>query len=179
MIPTLRAEMLQVGSLQFHRVNLGVGTLSPHPWYTEEEVATLGVGFRRGDPSAGIHIPEGADLSPQRLDETFARARQVLGAVWPVTQRRIATCQSWMLDDRLGGALAPTSRILGFQRRFTLLPRWMDDDEDAIEFVFRRPGAALADLPRSTSLERAILDVLMSGGHWRNRAGWLDFDGPA
>ncbi len=177
MLPTLRGEIVDVGCLQYHRVNLGVGTLSPSPWYSDDDVARMGVGFRHGDPSVGIHIPDRAPITPERLDQSFAEAREVLGRLWPVAQRRLATCQTWMLDDHLARYLSETSNILAFQRRFTLLPVWVEDDADTLEFVFRSPGTAMADLPRTTTLQRAILDVLESGGHWRARTGWLDFDG--
>jgi hypothetical protein len=176
-MPTLRGEIVHIGSLQFHRVNLGVGTLSPDPWFTDHEMAGLGEGFCRGDPSIGIHIPEGAALDPDRLDATFNDARRVLGVLWPVAQRRIATCQSWMLDDQLKEFLPATSNILAFQRRFTMLAAWVEDDWDTLEFVFRRPGVALEDLPRRTTLQRGIIEVLERGGHWRARTGWFDFDG--
>ena len=177
MLPTLRGEIVHIGSLQFHRVNLCVGTLSPNPWFSEEEMASLGEGFRRGDPSIGIHIPEAAPLAPDQLDATFDEARRVLGSLWPVHQRRLATCQSWMLDDQLKEFLPATSNILSFQRRFTLLSVWAEDDWDTLEFVFRSPGTALEDLPRRTTLQRAIVQVLEQGGHWRARTGWFDFDG--
>lgn len=177
MLVTLRGELVHVGSLQFHSVNLGVGTLSPSPWFGADEIARLGVGFRHGDPSVGVHIPEGARLGRDDLDATFDHARALLGSIWPTQQRRLATCQSWMLDDHLAMYLKPDSNIIGFQRRFTLLPAWVDDDGDTLEFIFRRPGIALGDLPRATTLQRAILEVLETGGHWRARSGWLDFDG--
>ena len=177
MLLLLRGELVQVGSLQYHRVTLGVGTLSPFPWYDEEEIAARGIGFRVGDPSLGIHIPDRADLSPHSVDASLDEARRVLGDVWPAPGRRLATCQTWMLDDRLRGMLSSSSNIVHFQHRFTLLPRWYEDDGDVIEFVFRRPDTALENLPQSTSLERAIVRVLRSGSHWRNRTGWLDFDG--
>jgi hypothetical protein len=177
MLPTLRGEIVHIGSLQFHRVNLGLGTLSPDPWFTDDEMAALGEGFRRGDPSIGVHIPEGAALDPDRLDATFDDARTVLGTIWPVVQRRIATCQSWMLDDQLKDFLPASSNILAFQRRFTMLAAWVEDDWDTLEFVFRSPGVALGDLPRRTTLQRGIIEVLERGGHWRARTGWFDFDG--
>jgi hypothetical protein len=177
LLPILRGEMIQVGSLQFHRVNLGVGNLSPEPWYSNEESRNLGVGFRRGDPSVGIHIPYGTALAPHELDLTFANAREVLGAMWPVTQRRLATCQSWLLDAQLTDFLDPASNIVQFQRRFTLLDGWYDNDEETIGFIFQQSGVALDELPRDTSLQRGILDLLERGGHWRARPGWLDFDG--
>jgi len=176
MLPVLRGELVQVGSLQYHRMHLGVGSLSPSPWYSPQESAELGVGFRHGDPSIGVHIPQQTDLTPLVLDHSIAEARELLGDAWPVDQRRLATCQTWMLDDRLGEYLAPTSNIVAFQSRFTLLARWQEDDEDVREFVFRRPNTDLDDLPQNTSLERAVVRVLREGHHWRNRTGWFDFD---
>ena len=176
MVVTLRGELVQIKSLQFHRVNLGVGTLSPSPWYDDADVEALGTGFRRSDPSIGLHIPDGALLTPAALDATFDEARRVLSTCWPVHQRRLATCQSWLLDDQLAVYLPANSNIMGFQRRFTLLPEWVDDDADTLEFVFRSPDTPLSRLPRDTTLQRAILSVLERGGHWRARSGWFDFD---
>jgi GNAT-like C-terminal domain/N-acyltransferase N-terminal domain len=177
MLLVLRGELLQIGSLQFHRVNLGVGTLSPSSWFDEKEATALGAGYRRGDPSLGIHIPDEVDFSPARLDATFDEARHVLGSVWPTEQRRLATCQSWLLDDRLAAILGETSNIVGFQRRFELLPIWENADEDIVDFVFRDPRSALGDLALTTTLQRAVVETLERGEHWRARAGWLDFDG--
>jgi GNAT-like C-terminal domain/N-acyltransferase N-terminal domain len=176
MLLVLSGELIQIGSLQFHREGLGAGTISPSPWFSDEEMAALGEGFRKGDPSLGLHIPDRTDLSPAALDETFESARSLLGQLWPVHQRRLATCQSWMMDERLSSYLDPASNVLHFQRRFSLLPKWRDGDEDVVDFVFAMPGALLSDLPQTTSLERAIVDVLREG-HWHDRTGWLDFDG--
>ena len=177
MLPVLRGELLQIGSLQYHRVTLGVGTLSPFPWYEENEIEARGIGFRLGDPSVGIHIPDRADLSEEGVDASLDEARRVLGTLWPAQGRRLATCQTWMLDDRLGALLSSTSNIVQFQQRFTLLPQWHEEDGDVLEFVFRRVDTTLEKLPQTTSLERAVVGVLQSGSHWRNRTGWLDFDG--
>jgi hypothetical protein len=177
LLPILRGEMVQIGSLQFHRVNLGVGNLSPEPWYSSEESRARGVGFRHGDPSVGIHIPNGTALAPSDLDATFTRARDVLGVMWPVEQRRLATCQTWLLDDQLKDFLDPDSNIMRFQRRFTLLDGWYDNDEETIGFIFQKVGVAWADLPRDTTLQRGVIDLLERGGHWRARPGWLVFDG--
>jgi hypothetical protein len=177
LLPILRGEMVQIGSLQFHRVNLGVGTLSPEPWYSTEESLALGPGFRQGDPSVGLHIPYGAAMSPVDLDATFARAREVLGSMWPANERRLATCQTWLLDAQLIDFLDPSSNIMQFQRRFTLLDGWYDNDKETLLFIFQRPGVGWDELPRDTSLQRGILDLLERGGHWRARPGWFDFDG--
>jgi hypothetical protein len=176
MFPALRGELVQIGSLQFHRVTLGVGTLSPASWFGDT-VTTLGVGFRRGDPSLGLHIPQGVDLSPEALNSTMSEARDVLGRLWPVHQRRLATCQTWMLDDRLRSYLEANSNIVRFQQRFNLPSLCYEDDADVLDFVFQSPNTALEELPQSTTLQRAIVEVLGRGEHWRNCTGWFDFDG--
>jgi hypothetical protein len=174
-IPILRGEILQVGSLKFHLVRLDVGTLAPRPWLAELAAARLGEGFRPGDLSLGVHIPARTDLSPSALDETFARARDVLSVVWPSSPRRLATCQSWMMDERLAAALGDASNVVRFQRRFTLIEPYEDDVDMVKNFVFG-PLADGAELPASSSVQRAVRDVLMSGERWHNRTGWLLFD---
>lgn len=176
MFPILRGELLQIGSLKFHRVTLGVGSLSPFPWFSDEEASTLGPGFRRGDALIGLHIPQDADLTPTALDATFAEARRVLATLWPTNERRLATCQSWMMDERLLEYLDEETNLVRFQRRFTVLPLWRDDDDDVLDFVFRLPGTPLAELPQKTRLERAIVEVLGRGEHWHSPIGYFDFD---
>ncbi|MGH9020476.1 MAG: acyltransferase domain-containing protein [Acidimicrobiales bacterium] len=173
----LRGELVQVGRLQYHYLVLGESTLTPWTWYDDVDAARLGPGFRHGDPSWGLHIPDGPDFTHSAIDESLDEARDVLGAAWPTDRRRLATCMSWLLDEHLGDFLAPSSHILDFQRRFTMVPGGHDDDADTLEFVFRAPGVALADLPQVTGLQRGIVARLRAGGHWRAVTGWFDFDG--
>jgi hypothetical protein len=58
-----------------------------------------------------------------------------------------------------------------------LLPEWSEYDGNVLEFVFRQPTSEMARLSESTTLQRAVKRVLLSGGHWRDRIGWIDFDG--
>jgi hypothetical protein len=179
MLPILRGEILQVGSLKFHCVHLEVGALAPRPWLDADAMARYGEGFRPGDLSLGVHIPARIDLSPTALDATFVRAREVLPRVWPSPTRRLATCQSWMLDDRLIAALGEDSNIVRFQRRFELIEPFADDVETVRYFVFGPGGGDVADLRATSRVQRAVLDVLQSGGAWHSRTGWLTLEGEA
>ena len=170
MVPLLRGELVSVGSLQYHRVTLGAGSLAPRPWYEGDDVERLGVGFAPGDPSIGLHIPDGADLSGEAVANSLKRARDLFERTWPVAQRRLVTCQSWMLDDRLGDWIGE-GNLVAFQRLFTLVDAWHDDDEDVREFVFRPRESS-----RVTALQGAVTRLLESGGHWRNRTGWIAWD---
>jgi hypothetical protein len=177
LLPVLRGEIVQVGSLEFHRTPLGHGILACEPWYDEAQQQELGEGFRYGDESLGLHIPAFIDLSPEAVDETFARARRVLGALWPCSQSRLMTLESWMMDDRLAAALGPESRIVQFQQRFTFLPTWHDDRDNVLEFVFRQPLVPFEELRPQSRLQSFILETLKNGD-WHSRLGWIHFDGP-
>ena len=176
MLPILRGEIVQVQNLKFHRVRLGLGPLSPRPWLDSDSAAALGEGFRVGDQSVGVHIPARVNLGDEALDATFSRARDVLGAVWPSETRRIATCQSWMMDERLVEALGIESRIVRFQRRFELIAPVENDSETVVSFVFGRNSVPWPELRATTRLQRAVLEVLARGEQWHNRTGWFEFD---
>ncbi len=175
----LRAEIYDLGRLQYHGFNLGASDESP-PWYPPDEAARLGPGFRDGDACLGIHIPESGPLTPEACGQSLGMAKGFFEEYFPLTRldqdRRIATCWSWLLDDQLTEWLPPESNILSFQRRFELVPGWIENDEEIFSFVFRRPGAleAVGSLPQRSALERAAVAHVRAGGHWRVRTGWLD-----
>jgi hypothetical protein len=176
MMVILRGEILQIGALKFHLVHLDVGTLSPRPWLDASAQARHGEGFRSGDVSLGLHIPARTDLSPGAVDTSLERARSVLSALWPRTTRRLLTCQSWMLDERLVAALGEDSNIVSFQRRFNVIEPYEEDDANVAHFVFGRSPDELAQVRATSRLERTVLDALESGATWRNRTGWIEFD---
>jgi hypothetical protein len=60
-----------------------------------------------------------------------------------------------------------------FQRRFTLTDDAVVDDHEPLRFIFRRVPADLGELPRDTTLQRALVDHLERGKHWRIRTGWF------
>ena len=175
MTPILRGVLVQVGSLQYHRVHLGVGTLSPHPWYDDDEARRRGPAFEAGAESMGVHIPDRTDLSERAVDASFEEARRELGRLWPSEQPRLATCQSWLLDERLADLVGPTSRLVAFARRFVLVPGSLDGDDDLARFVMgRRDGD---EPPPLTRLAREAARRRLAGDHWRVRTGWMPFDG--
>jgi GNAT-like C-terminal domain/N-acyltransferase N-terminal domain len=112
------------------------------------------------------HIPRTGPLSPELVDDAFEQARCFFRrhfADYPTTE---FYCSSWLLDPELAAAL-PGSNIAAFQQRWTLFGEPHPGDEDAVFFTFaRRGGVDLTTLPRSTSLQRVIIDRLQAGQHW-------------
>ncbi len=114
-----------------------------------------------------VHVPGDGPLLPSACDDSFAQAASFFGDGYVR-----AVCDSWLLDEQLRDYLAPDTNIVRFQRRFTLTGDSMIADRDVIESVFGA-SADVADLPRETTLQRAIIDHLAEGRHWYQCRGWL------
>jgi hypothetical protein len=119
--------------------------------------------------------PRSGALTPASVDASFGRAVDYFAGHFRDVPTGDFWCHSWLLAPELAEAL-PGSNIAAFQQRWTLDDRVDDGDEDALFFTFaRRPDPGyrldLAALPRTTSLERAVLDRLDAGEHWTLRRG--------
>ena len=114
-------------------------------------------------------------LLPAACTDSLRRARVLFSQALPLGPCRIATCGSWLLDEQLAEYLPATSNIVAFQRRFRLLPGAGDGDAAVFKHVFlREQPPSLEELPQRTTLERAIVQHLRAGRHWRTRVGWLE-----
>jgi GNAT-like C-terminal domain/N-acyltransferase N-terminal domain len=169
----LRGLIYEFGRLQYNLLRIGAGGLSPRLWYDDAEATRLGTGFRFGDDALGVHIPEAGPLTPRACTDSLASARSFFNEFFPSPTRRLAICESWLLDDQLTEYLPADANIIRFQSMFTLVADWHPGDKDVAYFVFLRAADQLAGVPQSTTLQRAILSHLRAGRHWRVRCGWL------
>jgi hypothetical protein len=158
-----RGAIYQLGRLQFNRSRIR---------YDAATIEQLGLDFRHGDPALGVHIPETGPLSPEACDASFQWAREFFARHFPEDTYRVATCGSWLLDEQLAEYLPATSNIIRFQRRFRIMPGGWPADREIVRFVFRRDTTRFEELPRRTTLERAIVQHLLAGRHWQSRSGW-------
>lgn len=162
-----RGAIYQLGRLQFERSTLGnrIG----------QAVAAAGLPYAPGSPALGVHVPAFyGPLTPQACDASFERAGVFFAQHFPEETYDIGVCHSWLLDDQLAQYLPPAANILHFQRRFQPAYRPAEpDDEGIVRFVFGRSTTVPDELPRRTTLERAIGDHLRAGRHWFGSTGWL------
>jgi len=161
-----RGALYDLGRLQFERAKLGKRT--------GRAITEAGLPYGPGDAVLSVHIPEYCGpLAPEACDASFARAREFFPRYFPEESYAVAVCHSWLLDEQLAEYLPQNSNIVRFGQRFRPAYRPDDSDADIIEFVFRRPSATLDQLPRRTTLERAVVDHIRSGRHWHGGVGWL------
>ena len=127
---------------------------------------------RPGDPCLNIHIPRGADLSPEALDRTFASGRRIARERYADVSTDHIMCASWLMDPVLKELLGPASKIAGFQDRFARYP--MKSNGSAVfGFVFPKNYESLETLPENTTLERKLKKIYLEGGCTHVYAGIL------
>ncbi|WP_428957025.1 acyltransferase domain-containing protein [Streptomyces sp. cg35] len=163
----LRGTLNRLGRLQFeHR------TYDSASWGARAAPAD---GPGEGEPVLDVHIPGDGPLTPAACDASFKEARSFAARHYPEHTVTFATCHSWLLDHTLADHLDPDANILAFQRRFTSHGDRPPCDTEVLEFVFHTPPGTTdtTELPRRNTLQRALLDHLDHGGHWRTARGWL------
>lgn len=127
----------------------------------------------KGQKMISLHIPSDADLSLPALRTSYDQAK-VLLARFPDYASGQWVCGSWLLSPNLKDFLPETSRILGFQRSFTIHDTWVD--EEFKEWVYGRVDIPNEDLPEKTSLQRNMKAFLLGGGAFQSALGVLKED---
>ena len=113
----------------------------------------------------GVHIPSDADISQARVQISFMLANMFFAKHVPQATVCSYTCESWMMSPALQKLLPPTSRILQFQKHFTVTHWEKSSEEDCWQWVFKaEKDCPLADLPEDTSLQRSMKEYLKNGG---------------
>jgi hypothetical protein len=130
---------------------------------------------QRGDTAIGLHIPEAGPLTPEAVEASLDEARAFFPRHFPGESYTMFSCGSWLLDPQLTEYLPGDSNIIRFQRRFELEPyeepEGLDADVEVLRFVFRSLTTPLDELPRDSVLQRAVIEHLKAGRHWRWRRG--------
>ncbi|MGW1002922.1 acyltransferase domain-containing protein [Streptomyces sp. NPDC002520] len=162
-----RGELYQLGRLQFERARLGQRSALV--------IRAAGLDAAPGMPCLNLHIPDfRGPLTPSACDRSLELARQFFTLHFPQERPVAALCHSWLLDPQLKRYLSAQSNIIRFQERFRVVREESEQaDTEPVQFVFGDPDLPVAELPRRTSVERAVGDHLRAGGHWYIGHGWF------
>ncbi len=77
---------------------------------------------------------------------------------------RLICCTSWFLDPVYQDLLPSRSNIVRFQRECYLFPYLSRGDRSGLDRIFGKYVHDLSTAPRDSSMRRAVLDHLNSGG---------------
>jgi GNAT-like C-terminal domain/N-acyltransferase N-terminal domain len=155
-----------LGRLQFQRIRL-----EPR---IEAVIRDAGAEVASGDMALNVHIPRFyGPLTAEVVDDALESARLFFAEHFPDERYRFALCESWLLDPQFADYLRPDSNILAFQRRFR--PGFSEPgDANTLQTVFAEPTRPRNELPRTTRLERAVIDHLDAGRQWQTTTGWFE-----
>lgn len=118
----------------------------------------------RANGTVAIHIPSDANLTEEAVNHSLASAKQFIARHRPAYQNAEFTCRSWLLAPALAELLDRNSRIVQFQRRFSI-QQVNEADTSFFEWLFQSsPDTAIADLPEKTTLQRKAKARLLGGG---------------
>lgn len=144
-------------------------TIPPEATRVEKGASTTVA--RRGDPAFAVHVPAGGSLHPDAIAASLREARAKLPRYYPDHPASLFVCDSWLLDPALGEYLGPDANIVRFQRRFTLIPMEKADDHQHIERLFPHGIDDIDTVSCGSTLQRAFVERVRSGGGWRKTAG--------
>lgn len=121
-----------------------------------------------------LHIPAGGGMSLEVCADSFRRAFEFFDCFFPEKRANAVVCQSWMFNPDLAKILPPDSNLVRLLNEVHLFPIPVHE-RDGFFFLFGSKGesAPLSELPRETSLQRAILDFVAKGNPWRGGGMYL------
>jgi len=120
---------------------------------------------RPGDDILSIHIPRGADLSPEPMNNSFKKGLELAKTAYPERAVKCLFCSSWLLDPTFSEMLGEGSKIAAFGESFVRFPRKSAGKE---LFGFAFPGDDHNDydsLSEKTTLQRKVKNLYQNGGY--------------
>lgn len=120
----------------------------------------------------GVHIPSDVRLKKEIMADSYKKAKACMKQFFPEFDGADMECESWLLSPSLKEVLSPESNIIKFQNAFRIVK--VDyDNNDFMEWVFKRPDLALEELPEDTSLQKNLKKYLLDGGKVGEAVGIL------
>lgn len=122
-----------------------------------------GVVVKKGDPVINIHIPSGQPLTVEEAEKALDLACEFYKEYMPQNPK-VFMMESWLLDKDLM-RLLPEGNLKKFVNRFDVLHEIKNDTfRDGWRVYAKDWKKPVEELPRNTSLQRAIADYLQQGG---------------
>ena len=130
-----------------------------------------------GQPIMDVHVPPSGPLTPELCQASYDEATKFFREHLGYTETIICV-STWLLSPDLDDLLPPTSNILAFAHKYTLLHTKIDEDYHTLHFMFDIPTLPedLNDLPERSSLQRALKAHLMAGNKLKTGFGAFRYE---
>ncbi len=122
--------------------------------------------LKKGDPVLDTHIPAGGGFTPDRCEHSMRLAVDFFRQFFPDRPFVGFACGSWILDPEIRNWYDPQSNMVKWMDELYLFP-YPSGPRTGMFFVFGSDRTDYANLPRDTSLRRAMADHLQAGGYCR------------
>lgn len=118
-----------------------------------------------GENVISVHIPSDALITRENCMASYALSKEFFQKYYPDFEYHYYICDSWMLSPGLKDVLPADSRILSFQKDFTITD-WDKENTSYLEWIYKNPNETLKvdELPENTSLQKNIKRYLKEGG---------------
>lgn len=110
-----------------------------------------------------IHIPSDARLTAEACLESAEKAGKFLKTYFAEKADLPFMCCSWLLSPALESLLPKEANINRFRGLF-VLEEWQKEEEDFMQWVYKRTDYCLEELPEETSLQKKMKEYLLAGG---------------
>lgn len=124
------------------------------------------------DGKVCLHIPTGAHLIPEKIDESLAQARIFITRFFPNWKDAPMCCHSWLLSPALSALVASDSNIMRFQKRFQITPE-KEQTREFLVWIYKNRDIPYEQLPENTHLQRILKQYLLDGGIFLEGRGIL------
>lgn len=138
----MHAGIVKLGRMQFQ------------PWELEEDIVLKDKTLNSGTKILNVHIPAGAPISVDAIQDSLARAKKHFGSLY-------VHAESWLLDPTLKNYLKPSSNILYFA---SLFETYKLEEHYSIErYVFGVVSEDKSSYNATTSFAKAVKQALLAG----------------
>jgi hypothetical protein len=120
--------------------------------------------LQEGDTILEIHIPEDGPMGFDDCGDSLRQAAAFFSEYFPDRPFKAICCTSWLLDPTYQKLLSDRSNIVRFQRECYLFPLNSRGGRSGLERIFGPYTHDLSTAPRDSSMRRAVLDHVASGG---------------
>ncbi len=131
------------------------------------------VALKHGDTVLGIHIPRGTDLSPEAVERACRSAEEIAKEQFAEWAPKAFHCSSWLLSPMIEPLMGKETNISRFGKLFTRYPTLDTTARNGFSFLYGHADAnrPFEELPENSSLQRAVKQLYLDGGHLPNGTG--------